>query len=75
VFFRCQGLGHIASEFSNKRVVTLADFQAYFDEGMEGEEEEEGKEVYLNETLEEVMEGPDEGELLVVSRALSSLAT
>ena len=74
MFFRCQGLGHIASECPNKRVVTLAEFQAYFDEGMEGEEEE-GKEVYLNETLEEVMEGPDEGELLVVSRALSSLAT
>jgi len=31
--------------------------------------------VYLNETLEEVMEGPDEGELLVVRRALSGLAT
>ena len=73
--FRYQGLGHIASECPNKRVVTLAEFQAYFDEGMEGEEEEEGKEVYLNETLEEVMEGPDEGELLVIRRALSGLAT
>jgi len=29
----------------------------------------------LNEQLEEVEEGPDEGELLVVRRALSGLAT
>jgi len=68
--FRCQGLGHIASECPNKRVVTLAEYQASFEEEMEEE-----KELYLNETLEEVEEGPDEGELLVVRRALSGLAT
>ena len=37
--------------------------------------EKEKKELYLNEPLEEVIEGPDEGELLVVRRALSGLAT
>ena len=66
----CQGLGHIASECPNQRVVTLAEYQASFEEEMEEE-----KELYLNETLEEVEEGPDEGELLVVRRALSGLAT
>ena len=65
--FRCQGLGHIASECPNKRVVTLAEYQASF---MELEEEEEGeKEVCLNECMEEVEEGPDEGEMLVIRRA------
>ena len=38
-------------------------------------EEEEGEEVYLNESLEEIIEGLDEGELLVVQRTLSGLAT
>ena len=55
-------------------MITLADFQAYVEEEMEEEGEGE-KELYLNEPLEEVMEGPDEGELLLVRRALSGLAT
>jgi len=43
---------------------------------MELEEEEEGeKEVCLNEFIEEVEEGPDDGELLVIRRALSGLAS
>jgi len=33
------------------------------------------KELYLNESIEEVEEGPDEGEVLVVRRALSSPAS
>ena len=70
--FRCQGLGHIASECPNKRVVTLAEYQASFEE-LEEEEEEE-KEVYLGDPMEEVEEGPDEGEMLVIRRALSGFA-
>ena len=69
--FRCQGLGHIASECPNKRIVTLAKFQASFEEF---EEEEGEQEVSLNEFMEEV-EGPDDGELLVIWRALSGLAS
>jgi len=38
-------------------------------------EREEGKEVYLNESLEEIVDGPDEGELMVVRWTLSGLAT
>ena len=71
--FRCQGLGHIASECPNKRIITLAEFQASFEEyevGNEGEYEQEP-----NEPLEEVEEGPDDGELLVIRRALSGLAS
>ena len=58
----------------NKRMVTLAKFQASFENKMEVDEEEE-KEVYLNETLEEIIEGPDERKLLAVGRTLSGLAT
>ena len=55
-------------------MVTLVKYQAYVEEGME-EEGEGDKQLYLNEPLEEVIEGPVEGELLVMRRALSGLAT
>ena len=52
--------------------MTLADYQASYDE--KDEEDEEGeKELFLNEGLEEVEEGSDEGEMLVIMRALSIL--
>ena len=70
---RCQGLRHIASECPNKRIVTLAEYQASFEEFVEEEEGE--KEVCLNEFVEEVEEGPDDGELSVIRRALSGLAS
>ena len=72
--FLCQGLSHFGSECPNKRVVSLAKYQASveeLDEEVEGEE----KELLLNEALEEVKEGPDEGEMLVIRRASSSLAS
>jgi len=51
----------------------LAEYQASFGEF---EEEEEGeKEVCLNDLVEEVEEGSDDGELLVIWRALSGLAS
>ena len=54
-------------------MVTLDEYQASCGEFVEEEEEE--KEVYLNDYIEEVKEGPDEGELLVIRRALSGLAS
>jgi len=54
-------------------MVTLAEYQASYGEFVEEEEKE--KEVYLNDYVEEVEEGPDEGELLVIRRALSGLAS
>jgi len=71
--FRCQGLGHIASECPNKRVVTLTEYQASFEEFEEEEEDE--REVFLGENIEEIEAGPDEGEMLVIRRALSGFAT
>jgi len=69
--FRCQGLGHIASECPNKRVVTLTEYQASFEE-LEEEEEDE-REVLLGENIEEVEEGPDEGEMLMLRSVMSGL--
>ena len=71
--FRCQGFGHFASECPNKRIVTLAEYQASCEE--HDGENEEGEEQDSNEPLEEVEEGPDEGEMLVIRRALSGIAS
>ncbi|KAD2113026.1 hypothetical protein E3N88_41812 [Mikania micrantha] len=62
--FRCQGLGHIASECPNKKNVTFTDF--------DDEEELEPKtnHVIVGSIPEEIL-GPDEGECLLVKRALS----
>ena len=54
-------------------MITLAEYQASFGEFVEEEEGE--KEVCLNDFVEEVEEGPDDGELLVIRRALSGLAS
>jgi len=70
--FRCQGLGHIASKCPNKRVVTLAEYQSIC-EHKEKPEEEGNKEIFFAKELEEFKEGPDDGEMLVVRRALSGL--
>ncbi|GJS90945.1 transposon ty3-I gag-pol polyprotein [Tanacetum coccineum] len=66
--FRCQGLGHIASECPNKRLVTLTDFEIAegYDFGVETSDDQ----VRTGDPDEEVV-GPDVGELLVVRRALS----
>jgi len=54
-------------------VVSLAEYQTSFAEL--NEEGEEGMEVCLAENVEEVEEGPDKGELLVIRRALSGFPT
>jgi len=50
----------------------LAEYQDSFEKL---EEEGGDKELYLNDHLEEVEEGLDEGELLAIQRALSGLAS
>jgi len=72
--FPCQGLRHYASECPNKRMVTFAKYQASSEELGE-ENDEGGKELLMAEALEEVEEGPDEGEMLMIRRALSALAS
>ncbi|XP_021969096.1 uncharacterized protein LOC110864356 isoform X1 [Helianthus annuus] len=65
--FRCQGLGHIASECANKRVITLAEF-----ESLTGPKFDE--EPHQQHDANEVVLGPDEGDCLVIHRALNGAA-
>jgi len=68
--FKCQGLGHIASDFPNRKVITLAEWRAMDEQ--EKEEEIEGEsEENLEENLEEVEKEVDEGEMLVLRRVLN----
>jgi len=68
--FKCQGLGHIAAYCPNHRVISLAQWDAVKEE-MAEEEKEESIEA-LEEEEEEVIAEADEGEMLVLRRALSS---
>ncbi|XP_057247453.1 uncharacterized protein LOC130589856 [Beta vulgaris subsp. vulgaris] len=67
--YRCQGLGHIASECPNKKVITLVEYEA-IEEGYEEEEEENVEEEEEGRYI-----GPDDGECLVVRRTLSGIPT
>ena len=73
MLYKCQGFGHIASECTNRRVVTLRKFQEFKEVEIEEEEENE-KAALLNDCEEEeCAEEADEGELLVLRRSLSGL--
>ncbi|GJS51579.1 transposon ty3-I gag-pol polyprotein [Tanacetum coccineum] len=67
--FRCQGLGHIAFEYPNKKLVTLGEYE-------EGDNSYAivpslGSVVIADSVVEEIV-GPDEGACLVVRRTLSN---
>ena len=68
--FKCQGLGHIAYECPNRKVVTLAEW-ATVKEVFEEEENEDEDELETEEAHEEVEEEADEGEMLVLRRVLN----
>jgi len=65
---------HFASECPNKRIVTLAEYQASYEE-LDDENDGEENELLMTEALEEVEEGSDEGEMLVIRRALGGIAS
>ena len=63
--FKCQGLGHIASECPNRRIVTTQQQKEIpFEEEVERDEEQFD--------FEEYEEQPDIGELLVITRTLNA---
>ena len=66
--FKCQGLGHVAADCPNRRVITLAEWDAVKEDVVE-EETEESVET-PEEEEEEVIAEADEGELLVLRRSL-----
>ena len=57
--FKCQGLGHIASECPNRKVITLAEW-AIVKEEFEEEEKACESEPELEETQDEDIEEADE---------------
>jgi len=69
--FKCQGLGHIASECPNRKVITLAEWAAV-KEDFEEEEKACESEPEDGENQDEIIEEADEGELLVLRRVLSN---
>ncbi|XP_057522136.1 probable receptor-like protein kinase At5g39020 isoform X2 [Amaranthus tricolor] len=63
--FKCQGLGHISSECPNRKMVNLVEFDDH---------QEENEEDFCDDAeLDEEIIYPDEGELLVMRRALSGV--
>ena len=52
-------------QVSKQKVVPLAEYKASFEE-LNEEGEEEKKELFLNEALNEVEEGLDKGQMLVI---------
>jgi len=68
--FKCQGLGYIALDYPNCKVITLAEWAA-MKEVFEEEGKEEGFEDDLKETQEKIVEEADEREILVSRRVLS----
>ena len=67
-YFKCQGLGHIAADCPNRRVITLAEWDAVKEKVTEEEKEES---VEATEEEEEIIAEADEGEMLVLRRVLS----
>ena len=68
---KCQGLGHLATDFPNNKVITLEERKA-----VREEENQEEKKMQLveepKEELEEIEEKANEGEILALKRNLSS---
>jgi len=65
--FKCQGLGHIASECPNPRIISLAEWEM----SKEEEEREDNLACLKEEEPEEVIEVADEGEMLMIKRVMS----
>ena len=66
--FKCQGLGHIAADCPNRRVIMLAKWDAVKEEVVEEEKEEDIESPEEEEVIVEAYEG----EMLVLRRALNS---
>ena len=68
--FKCQGFGHIASDYPNRKVITLAKWESIGEDEEDGEKEENVKKE--EESLGEEVTKPYEGEMLVLRWALST---
>ncbi|KAD5508175.1 hypothetical protein E3N88_15878 [Mikania micrantha] len=68
-YFRCQGLGHIASECPNKKMVTLAEYECT--EKLFAVEPSMEENSPADTVVEEII-GPDGGQSLVIRRTLNT---
>jgi len=68
-YYKCQGFRHSASDCPNRKFLTLVEYQML--EEAELREVGSDKEIHLMEFEEECMEEVDEGESLVLRRALN----
>jgi len=68
-YFKFQGLGHIPSDCPNRKVISLAECESL---KKEKEEEEDEAVEEEEESPEEEVTRVDEGEMLVLRRALST---
>jgi len=69
--FKCQGLGHIASDYPNREVITLAEWTPVKEEFKEEEKVDDFQDDFT-ETQEEVVEEADERELLALRSSKQS---
>jgi len=70
-YFKCQGLGHIAADCPNRKVITIVKWEAVKEGEKEVEPEEELEEEKV-ESQEECLAEPDEGEMLILRRVLNN---
>ena len=66
--FKCQWLGHIATDCPTQKIITLVERKAIKEDDLE-EEKEEGVDIKGEKTQKEVIEEADEGKMLVLRRA------
>ena len=71
--FKCQGLGHTAVDYTNRRVITLAEWEGFQHKRKEGSIEKKHEEE--KESRKEVIEHADQGEMFMVKAVVVGLQT
>ena len=65
--FKCQELGHIASNCPNQKVITLTEWETLKEDDLEGKKEEgEENQEESEENQDEVIKEADDSEMLVL---------
>ena len=69
--FKCQGFGHTSADCTNRRVITLAEWESFQEKEKKGSVEKKHEEE--KESCEEVIEHADEGEIFMVKEVVAGL--
>ena len=65
-FLKCQGLGHLATDYPNIKIITLAEWQAAREVESEEKIEQKNGDVF-EETLEEILVEANKGDMLTLN--------